>query len=154
MITVRAAASSDLPELSRLWYDKMVLQQQSDSRLVLMPGARSKWAQSAAEWLTNKRCCFQVAQDEDLFLGYIIGWLQDSPPGLMPAQIGAVTDLMVDAHSQRGGVAGLLLKTLREWFMSQGIQQLIAYVPARFAVEQAFWRSQGAAEWTTILWLK
>jgi GNAT superfamily N-acetyltransferase len=154
MIIVRAAASSDLPELSRLWHEKMVLQQQADSRLVLMQKARTKWTESAAQWLTDKRCCFQLAEDEGLLLGYIVGWLQDSPPGLLPERIGAVTDLMVDAHSQRSGVGRLLLTALRDWFTGKGIQQLIAYVPARFAVEQAFWRSQGAAEWMTILWLK
>jgi GNAT superfamily N-acetyltransferase len=154
MIRVRAAASSDLPELSRLWHEKMVLQQQSDSRLVLTPGARAKWADSAAHWLTDQRCCFQLAEDEGLLLGCIVGWLQDSPPGLLPEHIGAVTDLMVDAHSHRSGVGRLLLTALRDWFAAQGIQQIMAYVPARFAVEQAFWRAQGAAEWTTILWLK
>ncbi len=154
MITVRAASDSDLPELSRLWYEKMVLQQQSDKRFAFMPAAQSKWAETAAIWMTDKRCSIQVAESGDDLLGYVIGWVQDSPPGLLPQKIGAVTDLMVDPHSQRSGVGRSLLQASREWFSAQGIQHIVAYVAVRLAVEQAFWQAQGVTEWTNIVWLK
>ena len=154
MTIVRAAAGTDLPELSRLWHEKTILQQQSDRYIVLTPAAHKQWLEEAATWVENERCVIYVAQGEQELLGYIIGWIQDAPPGLAHSRLGAVTDMMVDAHSQKSGVGRLLLQTLREWFRNQGIQQLIAYVPAHLAVEQAFWQAQGVAEWMNVVWLK
>ncbi len=154
MTIVRAATDTDLPEISRLWHEKTILQQQSDRRIALTPAARTQWSEAAAVWLNNERCSILVAEGERELLGYIIGWVQEAPPGLIQSRLGAVTDMMVDAHSQKGGVGRLLLSSLRDWFHTQSVQQLIAYVPARLAVEQAFWQAQGAAEWMNILWLK
>lgn len=154
MMIARAATSTDLPELSRLWYEKMVLQQQSDHHLVLMPEAQSKWASTAVNWLANNRCSILVVEGESELLGYIIGWLQDAPTGFLPEEIGVVTDLMIDAHTHKSGVGRILLQSLRGWFIAQGIQQMVAHVPARLAVEQAFWQAQGTTEWMNIVWLR
>jgi GNAT superfamily N-acetyltransferase len=152
MIIVRNATGSDLPELSRLWQEKLILQQQADYPVGLESSA--KWIEAAGIWLADEHCVIHVAQAGSDLVGYIIGWVQNSPPGLFQETMGAVTDLVVDAHSHHSGVGRQLLASLREWFAQLGITTIIAYVPAHLAVAQAFWRAQGAAEWTNILWLK
>jgi GNAT superfamily N-acetyltransferase len=154
MITVRTAAENDLSELSRLWYEKMALQQQSDKRFAFALQPQTKWVETASHWLSDKRCTVLVAENNNDLLGYVIGWIQDTPPGLLPEKIGAVTELMVDPHSQHSGAGRLLLQAIREWFSAQGIQHSIAYVSSRLAVEQAFWQAQGTTEWINIVWLK
>lgn len=153
-VRVRAATTSDLPDLSRLWHEKMVIYQQLDRRVVLAPDAGARWSAAAADWLSDANCSFLLAVLDDEIVGYIIGWLQPASPGLLPENIGVVTDLAVDAHRPRGGVGGVLFAALREWFIQQGVDQIITHVPARAAVEQAFWRAQTAVDWVDVMWLK
>lgn len=153
-VRVRAATLSDLPDLSRLWHEKMVIHQQLDRRLKLTLDAESRWVAAASGWLTKKNCAILIAVSDLDVLGYIIGWVQPAPPGLLPEMMGFVTDLTVDAHRPRGGVGGLLFSELKKWFLEHQIEQIIAQVPSRAAVEQAFWRAQGASNWMDGMWLK
>jgi ribosomal protein S18 acetylase RimI-like enzyme len=153
-ITVRLATLNDLPELTRLWYEKTTLQQQFDRRFKLAPDARQSWSSAAENWLNTAECGMVVAERENQLLGYAIGWIQPSPPGLLPKQVGYISDVAVDAHSHQGGLGRLLVSDLRQWFLQQGIQQITAYVPRQNAVEQAFWRAQGAVEWVDLMWIK
>jgi GNAT superfamily N-acetyltransferase len=153
-VIVRAATQTDLPELTRLWHEKMVLQQQFDRRLTLTPDSAVRWAEAAADWLSQPDCGVFVAQRDTQLIGYVIGSAGLTLPGLLFDRFGCITDLAVDAHSHQGGLGRLLLSALHEWFSARGIQQMIAYAPHRSTVEQAFWRAQGGAEWIDLLWIK
>ncbi|MBZ0280358.1 MAG: GNAT family N-acetyltransferase [Anaerolineae bacterium] len=153
-VRIRAATTSDLPDLSRLWHEKMVIHQQLDRHVMLAPDAESRWKLAAAGWLLDQQCAVFVADVDDEVLGYIVGRIQASPPGLLPESIGFITDLTVDAHRPGGGVGRLLLDVMRKWFLECGIEQVMAQVPASVAVEQAFWRAQRAVDWVDVMWLK
>jgi ribosomal protein S18 acetylase RimI-like enzyme len=153
-IIVRAATLNDLPELSRLWHEKMVLLQQFDSRFILTPDAVGRWPDVVTAWLEDDDCRICVAERDHRALGYAVAWVKPAPPGLFSDRIGYITEIVVDAHAHQGGLGRLLLSALREWFTAQEIQQIVAYVPHRGAVEQAFWRAQGATEWVDLMWIK
>jgi len=155
-IIVRAATLNDLPELTRLWHEKMVLQQQFDHRLSLAPDAANQWSAAVSDWLEDPDCKMVIAlRDSDTHtLAYAVGWVKRAPPGLLTRHIGYITDIAVDAHRQQSGVSGLLLAALKSWFAGRDVQQMVAYVPHRGAVEQAFWRAQGASEWIDLMWIK
>jgi ribosomal protein S18 acetylase RimI-like enzyme len=153
-IIFRTATSADLPEMTRLWHEKMVIQQQFDRRFTLLPDGATHWSLAVEGWLSDDDCALFVAERESALLGYIVGRMKPAPPGLMPETIGVITDLTVDAHSHESGIGKTLLTTVREWFSQRDITHLVAYVPARQTIEQAFWRSQGAAEWVDLMWMK
>ncbi|HEX2906639.1 MAG TPA: GNAT family N-acetyltransferase [Phototrophicaceae bacterium] len=153
-MSLRLATAADIPALSRLWHEKMILQQQFDRRLSLNADAVAAWEQGVVGWLGDERCAIYVGGDETDVFGYIIGWIQANPPGVLPEQLGAITDLTLDAHRYQGGLGRMLVGALRGWFAERGVMQLVAYVPARHAVGQAFWRSLDATEWIDLLWLK
>jgi ribosomal protein S18 acetylase RimI-like enzyme len=153
-IIVRAATLNDLPELSRLWHEKMILLQQFDSRFILTPAAVNRWPEEVTTWLEDRDCRIYVAERDGHALGYAVGWTKPAPPGLFSDRIGYVTEIVVDAHAHQGGLGRLLLSALRQWFTAQEIEQIVAYVPHRGVVEQAFWRAQGAAEWVNLMWIK
>lgn len=153
-VTARLATSDDLTALADLWYENRVLQQQSDSRLTLTAGAKVKWIEEASHWLTNPRCAIWVALRAGNRQGYLILWLQDMPPGVVPACIGYVTDMAVDLHSPSGGAGQILLNVVRDWLTQQGIDNMMIAVPHRQPVPQAFWRGQGARTWMDLMWLK
>ncbi len=154
VLTIRAATLTDLPELTRLWHEKMVLQQQSDRRFTLMSDAITIWKQAVSEWLSDSNCRIQTAYRNDILIGYAIGWIKPAPPGVLPTHIGYVEEIVVDPHSHQGGVGRQLLDGLKEWFVERDIQNIVANVPRLAAVEQAFWRAQGAVEWVDLMWIK
>jgi GNAT superfamily N-acetyltransferase len=153
-ITIRPALSDDLPVLAHLWHEKMILTAQFDRHLRLAPNATAQWIQAASGWIADADYHILVAHHEGACVGYIIGRVQDAPPGLLPAKVGSVIELAVDAHARLGGVGRLLLHALRNWFAEQDVEQVTAQIARRNAVEQAFWRAQGAAEWADVLWMK
>ncbi len=153
-ITIRRAEQSDIPELSRLWLEKMTLYRQFDRRFALANEGRAAWESRLLEWLVDPSCAVLVHPLDDSLLGYIVGWVQDAPPGIVPTRFGAVTDMALDSHRYQGGAGRALVNALRDWMFERGIKQLIVYVPYRSTVEQAFWRSMGATEWMDVMWLK
>lgn len=153
-IHIRAATFLDLPALAELWHEKLVILSQADRRFALVPDDRLRWIDAAREWLDDPRCGCFAALEGDTPIGFIVGWMQAMPPGMMPAQVGMITHLALDAHRYHGGAGRLLLDHARAWFTKQGVSQLITWAPHRLPVEQAFWRALGAAEWMDILWIK
>lgn len=153
-VTIRPATLSDLPAMTTLWHEKTVVQQQSDARFRLLPDADARWSTSAAAWLDDPRCHMLVGERPDGVVGYIIGWIQDAPPGLAPEKVGLVSDMAVGLHSYQSGLGRMLLDALRAWFSEQELTVVLAHVPRRQPVEQAFWRALGATELTEMLWMK
>src|SRR5574338_155545 len=115
VLITRAATLTDLPELTRLWHEKMVLQQQYDRRFTLMPDAKTIWTHTVSEWLPDSSCRILTAHDNEILIGYAIGWIRPAPPGVFPARIGWIDEIVVDPHSHLGGVGRQLLDGLREW---------------------------------------
>jgi hypothetical protein len=153
-ITTRLATADDLVDLADLWYENQVLQQQSDPRLKLMIEAKTKWIDEASRWLTNPRCTVWVALHQDHHQGYLVLWIQDMPPGVVPTYTGYIADMAVDLHTSSGGAVQVLLNAARNWLIPQGIENITVAVPHRQAVQQAFWRGQGARSWMDLMWLK
>jgi hypothetical protein len=154
-VTIRPANLNDIPEMARLWYEKMILHQEFDRRFALRPDAQARWMAEVEAWIADKSCAIFVAEcTGGLLTGYIVAWVKNGPPGLYPEHIGMVSDLTIDAHGQQGGVGRLLLKPVRDWLATGRIINLVAYVPRRQAVDQAFWRALGATEWLDALWMK
>jgi len=153
-ITTRPATPDDLIALAELWYENRVLQQQSDSRLTLVASAKTSWIEEASRWLTNPRCAICVALRSGIPLGYLVVWLQDMPPGVVPKCVGFVADMAVDLHTSSGGAGQSLLNAARDWLKQQNIENVMVAVPHRQPVQQAFWRGQGARTWMDLMWLK
>jgi GNAT superfamily N-acetyltransferase len=153
-VTVRVATPNDLIGLADMWCENRVIQQQSDARVTLLPGAKARWIAEAAAWLNDVRCSIWVANRGAALSGYLIAWLQDMPPGVQPNRVGCITDMAVDPHVPSAGATQHLLNAARAWFKEQGIENLIATVPHRQPVQQAFWRGQGARTWMDLMWLK
>lgn len=153
-ITIRRAQPSDLPQLSDIWHEKMVVQQQLDQRFTLAQTARQKWLEYTVSCLAKVDCAIWVAEINAQLVGYMIAYLQDSPPGLLPEKVGCIIDVALDVHNPQPGLGQQLLLAARVWFAEQDVQIIIAHVSHRQVVEQAFWRAQGATEWMDLMWLK
>lgn len=153
-VTIRSAAPTDLPQMASLWHEKAVLQHQVDRRFTLLPDGPARWSEAAAGWLASDQYRVLAAEREEAIIGYIVGMIEAAPPGLTPERVGLVVELVINVHVQQHGLGRQLLDSLRPWFAEQQLVVMIARVPRRGAVEQAFWRASGATEWFDYMWMK
>ena len=152
-VTIRRAASGDIPRLAELWQEKVTLLRQSDDRFAPLSGNSAAWSAAASEWLERDDCTVFVGERDDLIAGYVVGWLQAGPPSLLIRHLGIITELAIDTHTYQGGLGTLLLRSIREWFRQAGVHNVVAYAPHCSAVEQAFWRALGADQWIDLMWI-
>lgn len=152
-LNIRAATADDLPRLADLWYDKTVLQQQTDARIVVAPDGRERWLRAAAAWLDDSQSAVRVVEAGEQVVGYIAGQITANDPGLLPERVGAVMDIAIDLHGYHGGAGRQLVSALCAWFGAHGVQQMSIHVPRSSAVEQAFWRALGANAWINKFWM-
>ncbi len=152
-LVIRAVEVQDVPAMADLWHEKIVLQQQSDRRYRLAPDSKERWSAAVRQWKVDPCYVIYVAESECAIVGYIIAHVQSSPPGLVPDQMGIISDLAVGVHSYKSGLGRHLLKPTLEWFGGQNIERIVVNVPHRQPVEQAFWRAIGATEWVDLMWM-
>lgn len=152
-LVIRGLDTQDIPVMADLWHEKMVLHQQADRRYRLAPDSKAQWSSAVRQWNADECYFIHVAESQGEIVGYIIAHVQPSSPGLIPEQIGIISDLAVGTHSYQSGLGRHLLKPVLEWFSRQSITQVIIHVPHRQPVEQAFWRAMGATEWVDLMWM-
>lgn len=131
-----------------------MLQQQTDRRYQIAPDGPAQWSAAVLNWLADDQHMMIVAEHDDQIVGYIIGAIQASPPGVVPDRVGAILEIAISAHSNQGGLGRHLLEPVRAWFVERGLTRMIAYVPRRQPVEQAFWRALGATDMTDVMWMR
>ncbi len=141
---IRLARLSDLPAAAELWFDRINLLQQADRRIKLLPDARGNWSTAAACWISDERTSFWVAERDGALLGFAVVRLASGVPGLQPQQRGVLLEMVIDLHETHRGLADLLLERARRWLSASGAGEIEVDVPARYPVEAAFWRAQGA----------
>jgi len=154
LMQIRLARPEDIAVLSEYWYDQMIIWQQSNTSLQLMPGARREWEQIVTSYLDQPSKIFLVAQTHKEVVGGIIMEATENEPGFAPLQIGVIHALIIDNHTEHGRGAGRLLwdegiAAMRE----RGIEQIEIKIPARAAVQQAFLRGVGASHVMDVFWV-
>lgn len=140
--------------MAALWHEKLALQPHTGRRSVLLPDAAAHWSVAITPWLDDPRCAVLVAEVDHMIVGFIIGRIEANAPGLAPAEIGVIAELVVDAHSNQGGLGRRLLDPLCAWFEENGIHDLRAQIAPGNPVEQAFWRALGAVHCFDVMWMR
>jgi Acetyltransferase (GNAT) family len=144
-MNIRLAQQSDLSSVSFIWYERIALLQQTDSYFTLLPNATQVWEQQANLWIEDSNVGFYVAEHEShIIIGYLAVTVVDGPAGLRPKQIGKIIDMGLDLHEAHRSLGGSLLDQAKSWLDERGIRILTVDLPARYPVEEAFWRSHGA----------
>ena len=151
---IRLATERDLPQAAVLWHARMALLQQSDAYFALRPDAEREWRRRAAGWLADARAAMFAAEDEAGLRGYVVVATADNLPGLQPPLLGRISDMALDLHQAHPGLAGRLLARAQGWLQERGIERLLVDVPARYPLEEAFWRGQGAQPCLSGYWLR
>lgn len=154
---VRVATPADAEKMLAVWQETADMLAKVDSRYRLAADAAVRWQEMLSQLLNRPDTAIFVAEStvrEGHILGYIVGSVVPNLPTLAVERIGLVSDLAVDSHGKVGGIGRSLFGALSGWLREQGIQHVMAFVPHRHAVAQAFWRALGATPLTDQMWLK
>lgn len=143
-MNIRRAQQSDLPQLSHIWYERIALLQQSDSYFTPLRDAMQVWQGQAALWLDDDQMCFYAAEHDEQPVGYICARIIDGPIGLRPIHLGTIVDIGIDLHQTHRNLGSVLVDEVKAWLKERDIRILTVDLPARYPVEEAFWRSIGA----------
>lgn len=138
---VRDAVATDIEELTRLRTERMEVYLKAEKRLQT---DLLEWRTAMLSWLTHPQAKVQVVDREGQIIGYMVGWLWDTPPMVSPSRVGIITEMTVDGHCKQGGVGSAMLKSLSAWFKTQGLTSIEVRVPRLQPIEQAFWQAVGA----------
>ena len=137
-----------------LWHERMALLQQTDCfGFAPLPKAAQAWQHQAAAWLDDQQAAFFVAENDAGLTGFIVVKALDGLPGLQPRRLGKVLEMGLDLHQSHPGLGGCLLACARTWLKERGIGVMAVDAPARYPLEAAFWRSQGAKLRSNSYWL-
>ena len=141
---IRLAQASDLTAASALWHERAALLQQTDFAFRPLPNARRAWEQQAAVWLEDRETAFFVAENDEGLVGFIAAGIVEGQAGLQPRRMGRVLEMVLDLHQPHPGLGRRLLACAKTWLKARGIKMMAVDSPARYPLEAAFWRSQGA----------
>lgn len=153
-MNIRLAQESDLRPAAALWHERIALLRQTDAGFAPLPHAMQAWKDHAALWLADPRSALFVAEKEAALVGFVAVMASDGRPGLHPRQLGRVMDMGLDLHHSHPGLGGGLLDRAKTWLKARGIAVMVIDLPARYPVEAAFWRSQGAKLRFNEYWMK
>ncbi len=151
---ITLARESDLAAAVALWSERLAILQQSDPHIKPLPAASESWRRQARLWIAAQDCAVFVAKSNGKLLGYLALKVADGPPGLYPTHIGVVIDMAVGLHQAHPGLSRKLLERGKTWLRSLDIEYLEINAPARYPVEEAFWRGQGAQLRSNKYWLQ
>lgn len=141
---IRRTQQSDLPKLSHIWYERIALLQQTDFYFTPLPNAMQVWQQHASIWLEDADACFYCAEHDTIPVGFICARVIQGPAGLRPEHLGSVVDIGIDLHQPHRHLGSLMVDAVKDWLNEKDIRILTVDLPARYPVEEAFWRSRGA----------
>lgn len=153
LITVRVAVEADLPRAAQLWQERAFLLQQSDALQQFQAQPTFDWQRKAKSWLQNDKCAFFVAEVGEHVRAFMVLMIAEGPAGMQPPAVGKVLEMALDLHEPHAGLGSALLEAARTWLKARDIENLVVDVPARYPVEEAFWRAQGGRARYSQHWL-
>lgn len=150
---IRQARQSDIAAAAQLWFERMSLLRETDTSRVLAQDAIQAWANQAHLWIKSNEYAFFVGEIHGEIVGLLIVSMRENPSWLLPRQLGVIVEMAVDLHQAHPGLSGALLAQAKAWLKTHGVRLLEIQAPARYPVEEAFWRAQGARTRSSNMWL-
>lgn len=88
----------------------------------LHKNAATEWSSWLGKKLPSQDFALFIAKEENEFIGYISGWIEQRPPIYQLSNIGYISNLYISPAFRGKGVGRKLNETLLVWFKEKGIQ--------------------------------
>lgn len=146
-IVVRRAAVKDADVIHALWSGLNQYEAKLDPLLKKDTAfyRRSKNEYTAA--LRKKNEFFLIAEENNVPLGYIYGWIEKAPYWIMPERRGFVCDVFVVPGKRGSGVGKKLMDDLSAVFASRGVTWMTLDVYPNNVTTRKIWKKLGFKEY-------
>ena len=124
---IQTAANTHLEMLQRIYEERVALLRQGDRRI----------RPAEVRWLGRTDGCVWIGEVDNTVIGYVSAWWPDS--------VWMIDHMGLDTHTYYPGLARALVRAVRDAGLARGTSEILVRVPSYDPVEQAFWRSLGAA---------
>ena len=143
MMTIRLAATKDIPALQELWKEFMDFHAEGESFWTRARDGHEVWAGFCQQHIDEDDKLALVAEDAGRLVGYGLAALQEYPPVLVLSRYGMVRDMAVTAGHRRRGVGRALFAEMERWFLARGVEHLELNVSVANEGARRFWRAMG-----------
>ncbi len=137
-VIVRRAGRRDLKKIQPLWQALRELEMKLDERMKIVKDAADLAREHHEVVLADPRTALFVAEEKEIVLAYLHAQIESNDPTRLPERYGVILDLIVQDSRRREGIGTRLLECTREWFESQGIDELRVRTLARDNVAHDF----------------
>ncbi|MBK8025625.1 MAG: GNAT family N-acetyltransferase [Chloroflexi bacterium] len=144
-VIIRAAETSDMDAIARMWMELVDHHQLLDPRLppAAKDGAR-RYAVRLEERLDDPTTRVLIAEADGKVAGYILAMIVDMLSDLfMQETTGFVADIYVRPELRGLGIGRALVESLQDWFRESGVRYYEWHVASENAEGKAFWESLG-----------
>lgn len=141
---IQSPNADDLPTIHALWLERMTIMSQSVPHLRRHIPSETDHLSQLGVWLKMPTAKIICGKQDNRVIGYLVATLHDT--------LCLIEEMALDAHAYHRGLAKALLNTIQTAFSQPVPMPIIVRVPRYYAVEQAFWRTLGARDWTDSAW--
>jgi ribosomal protein S18 acetylase RimI-like enzyme len=153
-VQVRAFKMADEDGVLALAREEMRRLEKMDPRLQLSPDAGDRYTVYLRDRLRELDSAVFVAERDGAVVGLGIATIRRQRTLFAVQRYGYVSDLIVAPDARRSGIGRLLFERIGVWLRSHGIQVVRLHVAECNETGRAFWKSLGAAEFMTEMWLE
>ncbi|MHC4715163.1 MAG: GNAT family N-acetyltransferase [Planctomycetota bacterium] len=142
-ITLRSAAMSDVPSLTKLWLEMMAFHVKREPDLALADDAGERWAKWAAGKIDDENGFVAVAERGGEIIGYVIAKTTERSDVFRERRYGEIMELAVTAAARGSGAGTGLYELAKEWVRSKGVTWLQVEVSSANEMAEGFWTRKG-----------
>jgi ribosomal protein S18 acetylase RimI-like enzyme len=153
-IAIRAARASDEASLLAMVTAEMENHARLDPRFRLRRDAAARYAVYLRDRARDLDSAIFVAEREGRVVGGVIASVRVQESFFEARRFGYVSDLVVDPEFRRQGIGRALWEKARTWLRVPGVDIIRLHVAARSEAARAFWKSVGAEEFLTEMWVE
>jgi ribosomal protein S18 acetylase RimI-like enzyme len=84
-----------------------------------------------------------AVRSDERIIGFAVCHILDNSPLLFPEKIGYVRVMIIAGDFRRCGTGKALWNSMKDWFLSKGIEQVELYTEHNNAVAEIFWENHG-----------
>lgn len=153
---IRAAIRTDKEAIADLWVELMEYHRSLDIRFYIDPQGRKIYLNHTQEMIRSGSCKVLVAEkiESGEVVGYLMGELQNRPPGAQAGTFGFISDIYVKNEWRQRGVGTALFEEMKRWFTLKKASAVELYIAQANPEAAGFWRSMGLLPFLTLMHLE
>ena len=151
-ITIREAATADVPAIVELWKEAMDFHAARDPYMQRSEDGHVSFAEFVTEQISEESSLVAVADTGGEIVAYCLARVNQRPPVVRDRILGHLSDLAVTERWRRRGIGRRMVAEVKDWFKSRKIRRMELRANVANEVSTRFWRKMGLEPFVNILY--